>query len=673
MEWRIKTLSKELDKMNHDYYVVGNGLYSDYEYDMKLKELQNLEVLYPEFALPTSPTQRVGSDRISGFTSVKHETKMLSLDNSYNIEEVEKCLKRIAASTEAEIGYVTEIKIDGASIELVYEDGVLTQATTRGDGEFGDDVTENVKTIRSVPLKLKGEYKPRMTFRGEIVMPKKVLLEINAKRTETGEKLFANARNAASGSLKSLEPKEVAKRKLDCIIFESIYESEKTVENSHHWRMLEVESLGFKTIFTGLDIPMMFTKTNHKNIAGIKAFIDVWETRKDTLPYLVDGIVIKVDSISLREVLGAGSKYPNWAFAYKYKAEEKSTLLKEIIYQVGTFGSITPVGKLETIVLSDTNVSNVMMNNPDWIADMDIREGDSVIVEKGGEIIPKILRVDLSKRLEGAKPIKFITHCPCCGSELSRKTTMKGEDTANIFCLNSEGCADQVIAKIKHLTSKKAMDIQGLGAATVRELFEKGLVKSPVDVYRLTLEDLEGNKIKNSKNIYNSIQNSKNSKFYRVIYSLGIPTVGTTTSKFLAERLENLEQLKDASYLDLKELGLSEGVREEIHSYRGEYLNGIMEYFCENGFNTNKEEASEKTSSKLVGKNVIISGNFGDASRRKYLESLIIEHGGKKQSSVSKKTSFVVEGEKMGWSKKEKAIKLGIPLITEEDYLKMLD
>jgi len=250
---------------------------------------------------------------------------------------------------------------------------------------------------------------------------------------------------------------------------------------------------------------------------------------------------------------------------------------------------------------------------------------------------------------------------------------MKGEDTANIFCLNSEGCADQVIAKIKHLTSKKAMDIQGLGAATVRELFEKGLVKSPVDVYRLTLEDLEGNKIKNSKNIYNSIQNSKNSKFYRVIYSLGIPTVGTTTSKFLAERLENLEQLKDASYLDLKELGLSEGVREEIHSYRGEYLNGIMEYFCENGFNTNKEEASEKTSSKLVGKNVIISGNFGDASRRKYLESLIIEHGGKKQSSVSKKTSFVVEGEKMGWSKKEKAIKLGIPLITEEDYLKMLD
>ena len=541
MKEKIQQLREELNEHNYNYYVLDNPTISDYEFDQKLKELQALEQAYPEFYDENSPTVRVGGSVTKSFPTVVHEYRMYSLDNSYSKEDLEEWEQRIIKTLgNDQINFTCELKYDGASIDLLYENGKLKQATTRGDGIQGDDITANVRTIRSVPLQLKGDYSERFYIRGEIVMPKKAFENLNKERIAAGEDPFMNPRNTASGSLKLQDTAEVAKRGLDCLLYflvgnTGIKSQFESLEKAREW--------GFK-------VPNI-SKLCHST-AEVMDFINEWDTKRHTLPYETDGVVVKVDSIAQQEELGYTSKSPRWAMAYKFKAEQVDTVLESISYQVGRTGAITPVANLKPVLLAGTVVKRASLHNADQIEKLDIRIGDSVYVEKGGEIIPKIVGVNLDKREADAQPVQYITHCPECGTELVRN-----EGEAQHYCANAYGCPPQITGKIQHFISRKAMDIEGLGEETVEQLFRAGIIHTYADLYEVTVEKLlplERMAQKSAENIVKGIQKSKEIPFERVLFALGIRYVGETVAKKLARHYKTIEALENATVEQLVEV-----------------------------------------------------------------------------------------------------------------------
>lgn len=661
MKEKIQQLREELNEHNYNYYVLDNPTISDYEFDQKLKELQALEQAYPEFYDENSPTVRVGGSVTKSFPTVVHEYRMYSLDNSYSKEDLEEWEQRIIKTLGSDqINFTCELKYDGASIDLLYENGKLKQATTRGDGIQGDDITANVRTIRSVPLQLKGDYPERFYIRGEIVMPKKAFESLNKERIAAGEDPFMNPRNTASGSLKLQDTAEVAKRGLDCLLYflvgsTGIKSQFESLEKAREW--------GFK-------VPNI-SKLCHST-AEVMDFINEWDTKRHTLPYETDGVVVKVDSIAQQEELGYTSKSPRWAMAYKFKAEQVDTVLESISYQVGRTGAITPVANLKPVLLAGTVVKRASLHNADQIEKLDIRIGDSVYVEKGGEIIPKIVGVNLDKREADAQPVKYITHCPECGTELVRN-----EGEAQHYCPNAYGCPPQITGKIQHFISRKAMDIEGLGEETVEQLFRAGIIHTYADLYEVTVEKLlplERMAQKSAENIVKGIQKSKEIPFERVLFALGIRYVGETVAKKLARHYKMIEALENATVeqlLEVDEIGnqiASSIVNFFADDYNRQLIDRLKGYGLQFSIN---EQATEGQTDALKGLTFVVSGVFHLYSREE-LKALIEQHGGKVGSSISSKTNYVIVGDNMGPSKKEKAEQLGVKMISEEEFNAMI-
>ena len=657
---RIEALRNEIREHNYFYYVLSQPQISDYQYDMLMKELINLEKKYPEFFDENSPSVRIGDDRNLQFEQARHKFPMLSLGNIYNIEEFREFDSRIRKAVGNDFVYVCEHKFDGLSISLTYEKGKLVRAVTRGDGTMGDVVTENVKTIKSIPLILRGnDFPDFFEIRGEIIMPHKVFLELNEKRKAENKQIFANPRNAAAGSLKLLNSKEVAKRKLDAFFY--YLAAEKLPSDSHFENLQLARKWGFK-------ISENTIKTS--DYQQVFDFIELWQKQRFSLPYDIDGIVIKVDSLVLQEQLGYTAKAPRWAIAYKFPPERVLTKLVSVDFQVGRTGAVTPVANLEPVRLAGTTVKRSTLHNADYIKMLDLHEGDYVFVEKAGEIIPQVVGIDKKRRNRDAKPIFFPEKCPECGTELVRQ-----EGEAAFYCPNENGCPPQIKGKIEHFISRKAMDI-GSGEATVELLYNQGLVANVADLYELKFEDvvnLERFAEKSAKNLIQSIEKSKNVPFERVLYALGIRYVGETVSKILARKFKNIDNLMSAS---LEELTAVDEIGEKIaESIRIFFNNGqnvaIIERLRKAGLKFEIDEDDEKPQ-VLNGKNFVVTGNFGTPQRRKEIEQLVEKYGGKKVSSVSSKTNFVVAGEKAGSSKINKAQQLGIPIISEDDFLKMI-
>ena len=655
---QIKRLSEELRQHNYNYYVLDNPVIRDYEFDLKLKELMVLERKYPEFAETNSPTQRVGGDITKNFETVVHEHRMYSLDNSYSKEDLLDWETRIKKMIDGEVQYTCELKYDGASISLTYEQGNLLRAVTRGDGTQGDNVTANIRTIKSVPLKLKGNYPPKFDIRGEIVLPFDGFNKMNEERIDIGEEPYRNPRNTASGSLKLQDSAEVAKRPLECLLYN-----------------ITGADLGIATQFDSLDrarqmgfkVPDAAKLVN--SIDEVLNFIDYWDIHRHNLPYETDGVVIKVNDLQQQEELGYTAKAPRWAMAFKFKAEQVSTRLNEITYQVGRTGAITPVANLEPVELAGTTVKRASLHNADQIEKLDIRVGDEVYVEKGGEIIPKIIAVDLTKRPLNSKPTQYITHCPDCSTPLKRE---KGD--AKHYCPNYNGCNIQVIGRIQHYISRKAMDIEGLGGETVALLVNEGLIKNYSDLYSLSKEEvlpLERMAEKSAENMINGIEASKQIPFERVLFALGIRYVGETVAKKLAKHYKNIEALSQATILDLvtvDEIGIriSESVVDFFKSEENKYIINSLKVF---GVKLSlSEEAMANQTDKLKGQVFVVSGVFETISRNE-LKKLIEDNGGKVSSSISSKTTYLVAGDKMGPSKRTKAESLNISIITELDFL----
>lgn len=668
---RFTKLKEEIRSMEHEYYVLCKPTKSDFDYDTKLKQLEALEKKYPEYITEDSPTRRVGVDLVKGFETVKHSEPMLSLKNTYSLEELEK---QIISGVE----YVTELKYDGLAMSLHYENGILVKALTRGDGEYGTNVLSNVVTIKSIPLQL--STPETVEIRGEVVMPIAIFEKLNKEREELEEELFKNPRNAAAGSIKSHRPKDTAKRGLDFYAY-SIIGSVKprrkslTISKSgsvvkfQSEDLITLEELGFKTWCSDSNLPVIVRKVSHDSFNSIRSFINVWEKFKVNIPYAIDGIVIKVNNKDSQKSLGSDGKYPKWAYAYKYKAEEKSTKILSITYQVGVLGSITPVAELEPIELSGSTVKRVTLNNFKWIADKGLYTGDYVIIEKAGEIIPKLLRVDLSKRDKNAKPIVPPAECPCCGSTLAQIVNVDGTLSASHYCLNTTGCLDQIKGKLEKFCSKKAMDISGMGPKTIDALVTAGFISNIESLYTLDLSQLtstigETTGVK----LLEQINNSKLKPYSKLLYGLSIPAVGSTTSKQLTELFPNLESLVGATYEELTESGVSELIAENLITFWADENKQTAYKLRELGLKTELEKVVQASES-LSGKLVVISGNFGTALSKEHLKQLVGEHGGKLQSSVNSKTSFVVAGDKMGWKKKEGCEKLGISIITESEFL----
>lgn len=661
MKEKIQQLRKELNEHNYNYYVLDNPTISDYEFDQKLKELQALEQAYPEFYDENSPTVRVGGSVTKSFPTVVHEYRMYSLDNSYSKEDLEEWEQRIIKTLGSDqINFTCELKYDGASIDLLYENGKLKQATTRGDGIQGDDITANVRTIRSVPLQLKGDYPERFYIRGEIVMPKKAFENLNKERIAAGEDPFMNPRNTASGSLKLQDTAEVAKRGLDCLLYflvgnTAIKSQFESLEKAREW--------GFK-------VPNI-SKLCHST-AEVMDFINEWDTKRHTLPYETDGVVVKVDSIAQQEELGYTSKSPRWAMAYKFKAEQVDTVLESISYQVGRTGAITPVANLKPVLLAGTVVKRASLHNADQIEKLDIRIGDSVYVEKGGEIIPKIVGVNLDKREADAQPVKYITHCPECGTELVRN-----EGEAQHYCPNAYGCPPQITGKIQHFISRKAMDIEGLGEETVEQLFRAGIIHTYADLYEVTVEKLlplERMAQKSAENIVKGIQKSKEIPFERVLFALGIRYVGETVAKKLARHYKTIEALENATVeqlVEVDEIG-NQIANSIVNFFADDYNRQLIDRLKGYGlqFSIN-EQATEGQTDTLKGLTFVVSGVFHLYSREE-LKALIEQHGGKVGSSISSKTNYVIVGDNMGPSKKEKAEQLGVKMISEEEFNAMI-
>jgi len=660
---RIDNLRAELHKHNHLYYVQSSPEISDYEYDMLMKELQKLERENPEFFDNNSPTQRVGDDRNKDFRQVTHRYPMLSLGNTYSEGELFDFHNRVVKLLETDFAYVCELKYDGVAVGLTYKNGELFQAVTRGDGVQGDDVTDNVRTIRSIPLKLSGnDFPEEFEIRGEIFMPHKVFEEQNIIRIQNGENAFANPRNAASGTIKQLNSAEVAKRKLQCFLYFML--GEKLPTNSHYENLQKAKSWGFP-------IPDSVKRVN--SIQEVFEFINNWNTERNNLPFDIDGIVIKVDSLQQQEELGFTAKSPRWAISYKFKAEQLATRLLSIDYQVGRTGAITPVANLEPILLAGTTVKRASLHNADQIALHDIRLNDMVLVEKGGEIIPKVVGVDISQRPENSEKIIYLTHCPECGTELVRK-----DGEAKHFCPNETGCPPQMKGKVEHFFSRKAMNIGG-GEATVELLFNAGLIKNIADLYDLTiqqLQKLERFGEKSATNLFNSIQESKKVPYHRVLFALGIRYVGETGAKTLAKafpKIELLQQSNIEKLLTVEEIG--DKIAESIVDFFQNKENlEILERMKKAGvtFENEFSETKPAESDILKDKSVIVSGVFAKFSRDE-MKQLIEKHGGKNVTSISKNTDLVVAGVNMGPSKLEKANKLGIKIVTEDEFLKMLE
>ena len=657
---QIISLRSELHKLNYNYYVLDDSSVSDYDFDLRLKELKKLEDLHPEFYDSNSPTVRVGGDITKNFATIVHNSPMYSLDNSYSIEDLYDWEKRIKKIIEDNIEYTCELKYDGASISLSYIDGKFVKAITRGDGIQGDDVTPNIKTIPTVPLVLQGDFIKNFDIRGEIVMPIEGFKKLNSERVSNGEEPFKNPRNTASGSLKLQDSKEVSKRPLECLLY-SIVESSGIIKSQYE--SLEIaKKLGFNV---SNEIKLA------KSIEEVFEFIKYWEINRNNLPFEIDGVVIKVNDTNQQNELGFTSKFPRWAISYKFKPEQSSTILKNISYQVGRTGSITPVANFEPIDLAGTIVKRASLHNSDFINKMDIRINDTVFVEKGGDIIPKIVKVDLSKRSVSSEKTIYINHCPECNSELKRN-----EDEANHYCLNYNFCQPQVSGRIQHFISRKAMDIDGLGAETVNLLVEHNLIKNYSDLYRLKTEDiigLERMAQKSSENLISGVLLSKEISFDRVLYGLGIRHVGVTVAKKLAHHYNNIDALMCASYEDLEtvdEIGgkIAESVINFFAAQENIMIINDLKFY---GLNFQISSSKIIKSDKLLGSMFVVSGVFSQFSRDE-LKLEIEKNGGKVKSSISTKTSYVIAGDNMGPSKRLKAESLNVAIISEEDFVKMI-
>jgi len=659
---QIESLRKELREHNHKYYVLDTPTISDYEFDMKLKELQDLEAKHPEFHDPTSPTLRVGGMVTKNFETVAHDQRMYSLDNSYSKEDLEDWEKRIQRGLgDVEVEFTCELKYDGASISLTYEEGKLVRAVTRGDGFQGDNVTTNIKTINAVPLKLTGDYPAKFDIRGEIVLPFEGFAKMNAERVANGEEPYMNPRNTASGSLKLQDSAAVAKRPLDCLLYGIVGQNTGITSQ---WQMLDkARDWGFK-------VPTVAKLC--KTTDEVMEFVEYWDVHRHDLPYETDGVVIKVNNLQQQDELGHTSKSPRWAMAYKFKAEQVSTVLNEITYQVGRTGAITPVANLEPVLLAGTTVKRASLHNADQIAKFDIREGDTVFVEKGGEIIPKIIGVDFSKRPQNSEPTKYIDHCPECHTELVRT-----EGDAKHYCTNYYGCPVQITGRIQHYISRKAMDIEGMGSETVTLLFQEGLITNYADLYTLTKEQvmpLERMAEKSAENLVNGVGESVKIPFERVMFALGIRFVGETVAKKLAKAYKNIDALMAASEEELTAVDeIGERIAKSVvEFFQNENNREIVSRLKSHGvqFELSAEKLENQTE-KLKGQTFVVSGVFEKVSRNE-LKKLIEDNGGKVGSSVSSKTSYLVAGDKMGPSKRTKAENLGIKIISEDDFLEMV-
>jgi len=658
---KIQALREELNQHNYDYYVLDTPTISDYEFDQKLKALQELEKQYPQYNDPNSPSVRVGGQITKNFPTVTHEFRMYSLDNSYSKEELEEWEKRVLKLLGTEkVSFVCELKYDGASIDLTYRQGKLVQATTRGDGIQGDEITANVRTIGSVPLTLRGDYPEDFHIRGEIIILKEGFKKMNEQRIAEGEDPYMNPRNTASGSLKLQDTTEVAKRPLDCLLYYvvgnnlPIHTQFESLQKAREW--------GFK-------VPSQ-SQLCHST-QEVMDFINYWDIHRHDLPYETDGVVIKVNEYHAQQELGYTSKSPRWAIAYKFKAEQVSTTLESISYQVGRTGAITPVANLTPVLLAGTIVKRASLHNADQIAKLGLHLSDEVFVEKGGEIIPKITGVKLEQRSSQATPITFITHCPECNTPLVRN-----EGEAQHYCPNAYGCPPQITGRIQHFISRKAMDIEGLGSETVELMFRAGLIHNYADLYELKAEqiqDLERMGTRSAQNIIKGIEKSKEVPFERVLFALGIRMVGETVAKKLAKTYKSLQALRTTSYealIQIDEIG--DRIAQSVIEFFANDLNkAILERLERYGLQMEIQETEAPISDVLKGKTLVVSGVFARHSRDE-LKALIESHGGKVGSSISSKTSYVVAGENMGPSKLEKATQLNIPILSEADFEKLI-
>jgi DNA ligase (NAD+) len=662
IEETIHNLRRELEDHNYRYYVLDSPVISDYDFDMKLKELQQLEELHPEYFDPNSPTQRVGGSVTKKFETVAHDFPMYSLDNSYSQTELEEWEARIHKITgQQEITYTCELKYDGASISLSYENGRLIRAVTRGNGIQGDEVTANIRTIRSIPLTLKGNFPNRFDVRGEIILPLEGFEQMNRERVESGEDPYMNPRNTASGSLKLQDSSLVAERPLDCLLYAMVG---RDLGFQSHFEALEnLRQMGFK-------VPNTARKC--LGLSEVLQFIAYWDGRRHTLPYETDGVVIKVNSLALQEELGYTAKSPRWAMAYKFKAEQAVTRLLQITYQVGRTGAITPVANLEPVLLAGTIVKRASLHNSDQIEKLDVRIGDAVFVEKGGEIIPKITGVDLSQRSADSMPLEYIRTCPECGTPLIRQ-----EGEALHYCPNDSGCPPQITGRIQHFISRRAMDIEGLGAETVELLFKEGLIRNYADLYSLKKEDLlplDRMAEKSVSNLLMGIEASKSVPFERVLFALGIRYVGETVAKKLARSYKTIDDLMAADLEGLTQVDeIGVRIAESVFGFfRDPEKQELVNRLKRAGLNLAlSENQLQGQTDMLLGQNFVVSGVFETVSRDE-LKDLIEKNGGKVVSSISSKTTYVVAGENMGPSKKVKAENLGIPLLSEIEFLALI-
>ena len=659
----INALREELNQHNYNYYVLDNPTISDFDFDQKLKQLQDLEAKHPEFFDENSPTQRVGGAITKNFETIQHEYRMYSLDNSYSKEDLldwEQRCQKILGNVPLE--FTCELKYDGASISILYENGKLKRAVTRGDGFQGDDVTNNIKTIKSVPIQLKNDFPEKFEIRGEIILPLAGFKKMNQDLIEIGETPYANPRNTASGSLKLQDSAEVAKRPLDCLLY-SLVGTNLPIQNQYEG-LEKARSWGFK-------VPTQSKLA--KSIDEVFEFINYWDTHRHDLPYETDGVVVKVNQIQYQEELGYTAKAPRWAIAYKFKAEQAVTTLESISYQVGRTGAITPVANLTPVQLAGTVVKRASLHNADQIEKLDIRVGDAVFVEKGGEIIPKIVGVDLAQRNLTCQPVVYISTCPECNTELVRT-----DGEAQHYCPNFYGCPPQIIGRVQHYISRKAMDIEGLGGETVALLYNARLIENYADLYDLKKEEvipLERMAEKSAENLINGIEKSKTVPFERVLYALGIRYVGETVAKKLAKHYKNIDAIAHASLLDLvmvDEIG-NKIAQSVVQFFENQENVRIIDKLKRVGVQFEIHESEdENASDKLNGKIFVVSGVFKTYSRDD-LKKMIELNGGKVGSSISSKTNFVVAGDNMGPSKLEKATQLGIPVITEYDFNKLLN
>ena len=662
IQQKINQLRQELNQHNYNYYVLDNASISDYDFDIKLKELEKLEEENPQFFDANSPTQRVGGQITKNFETVTHKNRMYSLDNSYSKDDLldwEKRIQKMLGTSDIE--YTCELKYDGASINLTYENGKFVKAVTRGDGFQGDDVTTNIRTIKSIPLVLNSDFVSDFEMRGEIILPLDGFHKMNEERVANGEEAYRNPRNTASGSLKLQDSAEVAKRPLDCLLYQVVTNDRKY---KTHFESLEAaRKVGFK-------VPKTIVLA--KSIDEVYAFVNHWDSKRNELPYETDGIVIKVNNLQQQEELGYTAKAPRWAIAYKFKAEQVSTILHEITYQVGRTGAITPVANLEPVQLAGTVVKRASLHNADQIEKLDIRVNDTVYVEKGGEIIPKIIAVDVSKRPENSQPTKYATHCPECHTALIRT-----EGDAKHYCPNEFGCAPQITGKIQHFISRKAMDIDGLGGETVDLLRKEGLIQNYADLYDLRVEQiipLERMAEKSAQNMVAGIEKSKEIPFEKVLFALGIRFVGETVAKKLAKHFKSIDNLMSANFetlIAVDEIG--DRIAQSIIDFSNDLgniqlVNRLKSYGVQLEVSA---ESLENQTDKLQGNIFVVSGVFHQLSRNE-LKKAIEDNGGKVSSSISKKTNYIVAGDNMGPSKLAKAQDLGVPIISEQEFIDMI-